>query len=282
MSSPEAVTLDFAAPSYHLFLSPHYDDIALSVGATVRRLADLGRLPQTLIVFGSEPDPAQPLSPFAESLHDEWGFTANEVVSRRQNEERAASGILGSTMRVLPFRDAIYRGHHYLSDDDLFAVPVPSEREMPAQIAAALDLPERPTPDVRLYAPLAIGKHVDHQLVHLAGTHLAAQGWDVWFYEDIPYSLKPGAHERRLAEVSSTGQFVPAVSISASPTWEAKIEAIMCYPSQLETVFRQYVGVGTSRDEISTALGAYARGASKNDVAERFWELRDVPSRAGC
>ena len=48
--------------------------------------------------------------------------------------------------------------------------------------------------------------------------------------------------------------------VPAQAVWEQKIDAILAYPSQLETVFRQYVGVGTSREEISAALLTYARG----------------------
>jgi LmbE family N-acetylglucosaminyl deacetylase len=47
-------------PAQHLFLSPHYDDIPLSAGATVRLLADRGLAPESLVVFGSEPDRDRP------------------------------------------------------------------------------------------------------------------------------------------------------------------------------------------------------------------------------
>ena len=37
-------------PRRHLFLSPHYDDIPLSAGATVRLLANRGLRPETLVI----------------------------------------------------------------------------------------------------------------------------------------------------------------------------------------------------------------------------------------
>src|SRR5687768_15799908 len=103
-------------PARHLFLSPHYDDIPLSAGATVRLLADRGLAPETLVVFGSEPDRALPLSAFAEAMHAGWGLSANKVIASRQAEEAAAAGVLGAVTRVLPFQDAIYRGDYYLSN----------------------------------------------------------------------------------------------------------------------------------------------------------------------
>ncbi len=264
---------DLTRPARHLFLSPHYDDIPLSTGATVRRLADRGLRPETLVVFGSEPDREQPLSTFAQRMHEVWGLSADQVISSRFAEESAAAVSLGATSRVLPFRDAIYRGHVYLSDDDLFGVPAATDSSLPHEIVESLQLEESPDAGTRIYAPLAVGMHVDHQLVHQAAAVLALSGWDVWFYEDIPYALKPHALEVRLVQIVEAAgtRLEPVASIPAEEVWERKIDAILCYPSQLETVFRQYVGVGTSRGEISEALSNYAIDAGDGIVAEKFW-----------
>jgi LmbE family N-acetylglucosaminyl deacetylase len=280
MSSASNV-LQLTRPARHLFLSPHYDDVPLSAGATVRLLADHGRTPETLIVFGSEPDRARPLSPFAEALHEQWGLSANEVVASRQVEEAAATAVLGAHTRVLPFRDAIYRGDYYLSNEDLFGSPATEEASLPTAIAASLDLADAPDPTIRIYAPLGVGKHVDHQIVHLAAQELAGRGWEVWFYEDIPYALKPMALETRLAEIGTTTHLEPVARVPTQSTWEQKIDAILRYPSQLETVFRQYVGVGTTREEISDALSTYAARAGEGTMAERFWHLSDAPASIG-
>src|SRR5918998_1624012 len=166
MSSTSEVPPMLTSPARHVFLSPHYDDIPLSAGATVRLLADHGRVPETLVVFGSEPDRDRPLSAFAEAMHERWGLTANEVIASRQAEEAAAAAVLGAQTRVLPFRDAIYRGDYYLSNEDLFGTPATEEASLPTAIAASLDLVHPPDATVRIYAPLGVGKHVDHQLVH--------------------------------------------------------------------------------------------------------------------
>jgi LmbE family N-acetylglucosaminyl deacetylase len=281
MSPSTGVLQLLAAPTRHLFLSPHYDDIPLSAGATVRLLAGSGRTPETLIVFGAEPDHSRPLSPFAQAMHEDWGFSAREVIASRRAEEAAADAILGSMERVLPFRDAIYRGDHYLSDDDLFGSPAAAERNLPADIAASLDLPKRPNADSRIYAPLAVGRHVDHQLVFRAGTLLAAEGWDVWFYEDIPYSLKPGAFDARLAEIGATASIEPVARIPVRNAWDSKLDAILCYPSQLETVFLSYVGVGANRADINASLQEYAKWAGEGELVERFWKLKFAPSGTG-
>ena len=281
MSSTSELPPLLIRPARHLFLSPHYDDVPLSAGATVRLLADHGLAPETLVVFGSEPDRDRPLSAFAEAMHERWGLTANEVIASRQAEETAAAAELGAQTRVLPFQDAIYRGERYLSDEDLFGSPATEEAALAAAIAASLDLADSPDATVRVYAPLGVGKHVDHQIVHLAGQELASRGWDVWFYEDIPYALRPMALDTRLAEIGAATRLEPVAHIPARSTWDRKIDAILRYPSQLETVFLQYVGVGTTREEIDEALSAYAARAGDGTMAERFWHLSDAPASAG-
>ena len=281
MSTPLIADGVLAAPAEHLFLSPHYDDIALSAGATVRRLADLGRHPETLIVFGSEPDPGIELSPFASAMHQGWGLATSEVIARRRAEEDNASRAIGATVRLLPFHDAIYRGHNYLSDDDLFNTPASAEAALPGKIAATLGLPETPSDTVRIYAPLGIGNHVDHQLVFTAAATLAASGWDVWFYEDVPYALQDGARERRLEAISGDHSVELQGKVLADAQWDAKLDGILSYPSQLETIFRHYVGVEPSRSGIGTALATYAEDEYEINVGERFWTCIDGATYKG-
>ena len=271
MDTPLIADDVLAAPAEHLFLSPHYDDIALSAGATVHRLAELGRQPETLIVFGSEPDPDIVLSPFASAMHEGWGLAASEVIASRRAEEDHAAGAIGATVRLLPFHDAIYRGHSYLSDDDLFGPPAAAEQGLPEKIIAALGLPDVPTDAVRIYAPLGIGGHVDHQLVFTAASRLAATGWDVWFYEDIPYALRNGARERRLAEIGPEHSMQLRGKVSSGTHLDARLDGILSYPSQLETIFRHYVGIEPSREGIGAALSTYGGGEYENIIGERFW-----------
>lgn len=281
MGTPLIADDVLAAPAEHLFLSPHYDDIALSAGATVHRLAALGRHPETLILFGSEPDPTGALSPFASAMHEGWGLAASEVIARRRAEEDNASRAIGATVRLLPFHDAIYRGHTYLSDDDLFGAPAAVEHNLPGEIVAALGLPQAPADTVRIYAPLGIGGHVDHQLVFTAAASLAASGWDVWFYEDVPYALREGARERRLNTVTRDHTMHLRGKVPAGANWDAKLDGILSYPSQLETIFRQYVGVEPTRTGISAALAAFGVEKDEKSVGERFWARVDGATYKG-
>lgn len=264
---------ELTAPERHIFLSPHYDDIALSVGGTASLLADAGRAPEVALIFGDHPDPAVPLTSFAELMHRGWGLDTAQVIAGRRAEEAAAAAILGTTEIFLPFRDAIYRGARYTSDDLLFDTPAIDEASLPGEIVEALNLAGDQRATTRLYAPLAIGRHVDHQQVFLAGVSLERAGWDVWLYEDLPYALRRGAREERFATAGV--KLSQRAIVVVTPAWEKKIAAILAYPSQLATVF-SYVNSGSSPEEIETIMRAYAREAGAGVEGERYWQLSPV------
>jgi LmbE family N-acetylglucosaminyl deacetylase len=268
MSSTLVDREQLTAPARHLFLSPHYDDIALSCGGTAAHLTALGSGPEVALIFGDHPDPNEPLTEFAQTLHRQWGLDAAQVISARRSEESAASAALGTTAVFLPFRDAIYRGRRYLGDDQLFSSPAEDESGLPAAIIQEIGVDAGST---RVYAPLAVGFHVDHQHAYRTGVELARRGVEVWFYEDLPYGLLPGGRDKRIAAIAEP--LSPSVLVDVSEQWETKIDAIFAYPSQLSTIFQDYVNVGVSRNEVSDAMAAYARGVGNGLLCERFWTL---------
>jgi LmbE family N-acetylglucosaminyl deacetylase len=259
------------APQTHLFISPHYDDIALSCGGTAALASEAGKDAVVALLFGDHPDPDQPMTPFANHMHAEWGMTADQVITGRRAEEAESSRILGLRDRFLPFRDAIYRGDSYLSDDDLFGSPKDADIGLPEQIAVALETEGFQREGTRVYAPLASGFHVDHQLAFLSAALLDRAGWDVWFYEDLPYSLLPGRVADRVARAGVDLEVAGAVDVGS--VWTRKIDAIMAYPSQLKVIFEAYVGAGSSREEIAEVMDSYSRGVGNGRNAERFWRI---------
>jgi LmbE family N-acetylglucosaminyl deacetylase len=260
------------APQRHIFLSPHYDDIALSAGGTAAAIAAAGRSAEIALLFGSEPDLAEPLSDFAESMHRNWGMSSTDVISGRRAEEAEASRILGTTDHFLPFHDAIYRGHTYLNNAQLFDRPASSDVTLPADIVDALDVADAPIGSIRFYVPLASGFHVDHQIAFEAGRLLSQAGHEVWLYEDLPYSLNPSKLADRLVDLGDQVEVVAFVDVAA--VWTKKIDAIMAYPSQLVTIF-DYVNVGHSREAIDAAMGSFARAYGDATVPmERYWTFR--------
>ena len=285
MNRPQRDIEELAGPKHHIVLSPHYDDMALSIGATMATFADANRQATDLIVFGAQPSGVT-LHAFAQHHHDRWGLTAVEVINARRAEEARAVQILGAATANLPFIDAIYRSDYYMSDSMLFGNPSPAESDLPERIAAAAleaarslvgadDPPLRES--VRFYAPLAIGNHVDHQTVFEAAILLHAQGYVVWLCEDLPYAMIGDNSDHRRAELRSSGiRIEPGASILTDTGWTRKIEAVLAYPSQLETVFRNYAGVEPTFEAINSALTDYHRAAGDGDSVERFWRFSPV------
>jgi hypothetical protein len=175
--------------------------------------------------------------------------------------------------RFLPFKDAIYRGERYLSDNDLFGEPARDEGRLPHEIASAVEFESGKDAEARIYAPLGIGNHVDHQLCYRAGVELARNGREVFFYEDLPYALIPGRATQRLDGVAEPLEIAAIADVTE--VWQSKVEAIMAYPSQLGVIFEEYVGTGSSRDDIDQATAAYSRTVGEGVLAERFWRLGD-------
>ncbi len=252
----------------HLFLAPHYDDVALSCGGTVAALADAGERPLIATIFGGEPTAAD-LTVFARWQHERWGTGADDTIATRLAEDRAAAAILGCDTAILSFLDAIYRGDSYLSDEALFGPLLPSDEPVVAQVVAAVrGLLADAAPLATLYVPLAIGEHVDHQLVYRAGRALAAAGRHVLAYPDFPYAILGDATDRRLARVAD--EVGPPELRPIAATLDRRIAAIGAYRSQLPVIFR------FTDDWRATVAASAAAVAGGDGVAERFWPIRSA------
>lgn len=169
-----------------VYLSPHFDDVALSCGGLVWEQAQSGERVEVWTIC-SGPPPAQPLSEFARSLHLRWS-TDNDAVTKRSEEDMRANRNLGAITTHLSIPDAIYRYSStenkplYTSDADLFG----ALREEELGLVDTLNERLRKNLPVEcvLVCPLALGGHVDHQLVKLAARSLNKR---IWFYADFPY-----------------------------------------------------------------------------------------------
>jgi LmbE family N-acetylglucosaminyl deacetylase len=251
-----------------LFLAPHYDDVALSCGGTVAALAAYGAPPLVVTVFGGEPA-ATDLTAFARWQHERWGTGEADTVATRLTEERAAADALGCATATLPFLDAIYRGEAYLSDEALFGTVDPADAALPAQITdALLSLPALATADpaaVTIFVPLAIGNHVDHQIVYAVGRMFVARGWRVYAYEDFPYAVLGDMTAQRLTVV--VDEVGAAETRPVAATLARRVAAIGSYHSQLPVIFRF-----TDDWPGAIAAHAFALGAGQ-EAMERFWPL---------
>ena len=258
----------------HLFLSPHCDDVALSCGGRASQLAAAGETVRVLTVMsGLAPD--DDLSPFARAHHSRWGRPGDRVAARqlRLAEDACALDALGVQGDYLDWLDAIYRKEGgrrgawlYTSNDTLFAPLHPSERPLAERLADDILAYLGPERGGIVYAPLAVGSHVDHQLVRHASLLLWQRGLAVRFYEELPYAEEAGRVAAALSEPAGT-LWVGEVYRLDERALAARVAAVGCYVSQLVGLF----GDATSYPQ---RVRAYAEkvGAGAGP-AERLWRL---------
>jgi hypothetical protein len=226
-----------------VLLSPHIDDVPFSLGAA---LMD-GRFPCATIV--------NIFSVSRSSFDDD--DVGRVTSARRIEDQRFFQNISHPIERLYLNRlDAPLR--LAITDDDVCAVsPSASDEGEVNSIRRLLDAirPGR----ALLIAPLALGGHVDHVVVHRAACAAALDGWRVAFYEDAPYAFDLRLENiQRVADEASAQlgcRFEPCI-LPCEHAGCSKEEAIGVYKSQLgpTTVFRV---LGHSR-----RLGG---------VAERIW-----------
>ncbi len=224
----------------HLYLAPHLDDVVLSCGGLIARQVRSGERALILTVFTADP-PAAPPTAFAEELAAR-AHADRDYTTIRRAEDRAAAASLGADCIHWPYPDCIYRRDPetgeplYRNADEIFGQIAPHERRsLAGELAVRLQaLCDELRPAV-VYAPLTIGHHVDHHLVHWAARRLTCRGWDLRFYEDYPYSAMPAAVEAMLEE---SGTWQMELEPLSPADLEAKIKAIACYRSQLQGLFR--------------------------------------------
>jgi len=259
----------------HIYLVPHLDDAVLSCGGLIHRQTEAGNPVLVITVFAGSPHRTE-LSVFATYLYHAWNLGTDPVEGRRIEDQRALA-FLGAEYRHLEHLDCIYRsapdggGWLYPKRDDIFGEVHPAEmdygRALAKELGEALPLADGST----LYAPLAIGHHVDHQIVRQAACILRRDGCRVCFFEDYPYSAGAGELEVALRDAPGSN-WSSKLEMLSSEDMEAKIAAISRYTSQLELLFGGPTEMRRQTLEFFSALG------SGGGYAERYWQFGEEGS----
>lgn len=227
-----------------IYLSPHLDDVALSVGGLLWEQAQAGTRVSIWTICAGDPPPGK-LSPFAESLHARWDTGAQSMPARRA-EDIVSCKRLGADYVHFEVPDCIYRrspltGEHlYTSEDDLWIPVKEAEESLIAQLAAQLQT-QIPA-EARLVCPLTLGDHVDHRLTRAAAERL---GRPLLFYADYPYVLA-SENQQKPENLQST---VIPISPAGLRAWQ---ESVAAHQSQISTFWRDLA-------QMRQAIQAYAQ-----------------------
>jgi LmbE family N-acetylglucosaminyl deacetylase len=203
---------------------------------------------------------------------------AGNLMARRRVEDERYAYFAEASVVFLDMPDAVFRG--YEGDAELLGTPREDDGAPFEQLRVEIDRLE----PQRVYFPLAVGGHVDHQLCRAVGVRLLEEprrwvmpGPDyagmVAFYEDFPYALW---NDFRELEGLGANPFrgLPA-DVSVSPEYaditdqlESKIMGISLYESQIERLFdstRDMADAVRSHGRVMAELGGV------DGSAERYW-----------
>jgi LmbE family N-acetylglucosaminyl deacetylase len=256
----------------HVFLSPHFDDAVLSVGGFIHQLTARGNRVWVFTVFAGKPWPVY--SELAVQLHKCWG-NPSDVVALRTAEDEQALACLGAEGKRLSLLDCVYRGRtptdwYYNTKAALYGELHPGDLNLAPAICSAIakELPASSS-TACVYAPLAIGNHVDHQLVSLAATELMRQGYPVAFYEDFPYLVDCGRDIAGYPLVVSE-QLVPDQVALAPQDLAKRIAAVACYRSQLAALFG-------GAEKMAELVKDTCQSVGGGQPVERLWKQPHLP-----
>jgi LmbE family N-acetylglucosaminyl deacetylase len=266
-------SVDDIIPTYrHIYLSPHFDDIVYSCGGTLGIQTSVGLHPLIITVFAGVPDTSMTPGPLTTQILREMGIRPHEaqqsVLARRQEDARALD-YLHTDYLWLNYPEAIFRGNpaFYTEKSQLMGGEVhPSDLWIDRQLAEQLVVLHNRLPDAVWYAPLGIGRHVDHQIVCSAADRLIQLGANVKLYEDFPYVLQQGALEARLKEFGNTLE--PAL-VEMSEMLPVRQEAAEMYASQIAPNFGDKTSMFQAMDKYTHSIRPV-----ETVHLERFWTAR--------
>ncbi len=255
----------------HIFLSPHFDDVVYSCGGTLGVQVYAGMRPLVITVFAGTPTSPIELSSFAAENHRDMGFRQDiqAVVAARRREDANALQYLKADYLWLDYADAIYRGTppYYTSREQLIGGEVhPGDLWIDRELAQNLVALHERLPDTVWYAPLAVGGHVDHQIVCSAIDRLIQRGANVKLYEDFPYVLRKGALEERL---SYFGNALEPALVEMSEMLPLRQEAAAMYSSQIDLNFESKAAMQKLMDTYSHSIRPV-----QTVHLERYWTMR--------
>lgn len=245
-----------------IYLSPHFDDVALSCGGLGWEQVQAGDSVSIWTICAGEPDPSHPFSPFAQALHLRWGTGPASAAARRA-EDIASCRVMGASYRHLPVFDCIYRGAaqgqpYYASEEALTGPLHPDEAAGAAQLIR-LDAQHLPT-GTQVVCPLSLGNHVDHQLTRLAAEQ---SGHALWYYADFPYVLR---RPEQLVGLEQAGWQRENFCLSATglKAWQ---DAVAAHASQISTFWA---------DELRMRMAIAEYAAQERAIC--LWQKSETPN----
>jgi LmbE family N-acetylglucosaminyl deacetylase len=243
-----------------VYLSPHFDDVAFSVGGLVWEQVQQGDHVEIWTICGGNAPKDRPLPPFAQHLHSRWKL-GDDAPNLRALEDENACRRLGASHLRFSWPDCIYRYNPKInqpiinSEPDLFEPYTMNEYDLLLEIFKPVTLPN----NAQVVAPLGVGNHRDHRLTRAIAEHLFGP---VWHYIDYPYAIQ-NDFKRDDFIPESAQKCIKLVSPQGLIAWK---KAVACHHSQIATFWK-------SEREMFTAIDTYAEIIQKDLMNTYLWKF---------
>jgi LmbE family N-acetylglucosaminyl deacetylase len=201
-------------------------------------------------------------------MHKGWGGN-DHPFHMRSLEDRAVAARLGIAYRWLGFHDLIYRYANLFDVSQIFApgFDIYSDSVFVRVCEALADLLSE-FPNATIFAPLGVGSHRDHLVVHEAICEMQRAGactQSVYFYEDFPYAAKTDVKTK----LNQGGSALRPVIVDITETLADRVALTKLYTSQVKPLFGDDENVEKAIMSYANQVGSRAR------PAERFWTAQD-------
>ena len=204
---------------------------------------------------------------------------AGELMAARRLEDERYALFAEAALVLLDLPDAVFRG--YEGDEELLSAPRDDDDVALEAIKREI---VRLEPQ-KVYLPLGVGDHVDHQLIRRVGMSLLADGrrwvmpgpdWAgcVTFYEDFPYAWWNSFTRLEELPVEARAEIPSGVSLWAeyadiSDQVERKITGVSLYESQIGRLFGGVKPMADATRRQGRRVGEL--GGLEGAFAERYW-----------
>jgi LmbE family N-acetylglucosaminyl deacetylase len=225
-----------------LVISPHLDDAVLSCGALLAHLAP--RHPVTVATVFTVAAPPPWSLPARRALRGLGHLDAEDLFTQRRAEDRDVLAGIGAEAVNLGFRDALFRrgrlGPAYPTYrlDAARGRVASCDTGLAAEVSARVGELARAREAAVVFAPLGVGRHVDHLITRQAAGKLNRR---IVYYSDFPYSLK----------AAPEAGFVRRAGLAPHPWLQGRAEnadRIAGYRTQFAGLFRD--GTVPTRPEV--------------------------------
>lgn len=168
-----------------LYLSPHFDDVVFSCPLNLLRESEKGR-EAIVVTFFTEGDQSK---------------SARDLYETRNAENNEALSLIGAKGHSVGLIDAPFRNPGFKTFPQIVLSKPDSDPETLVRIKETLKSLLAQYRPVEIIAPLGVGSHIDHLLIHEAITSLEDDLPPLRFYEDSPYTSIAGAFQLRVTQL---------------------------------------------------------------------------------